>query len=294
LTTSDKLSLPLDALWKGKEKLTSLGEGSKGLNASNLDEAACSEPQSNPTIVEDATVLEQGATLESVVQKLEVANKERDKALANLEALQRCLRMGNYFPKTEDKLSWLGWVHQLSDRLDMVSTAWRALRETAAPSVEQADAVNASLERFKIISARPVGGPTECTIWGDIDEMLERTNFHSKDRSGKIDWTLEVEEGWVLHNIFSAYFLKENKVVIHTCDPSPEFVDNNCSLCQGPFGPEGAITLGQCCHAFHITCIAEHSLRRSVCLECRSPLSSKFYEMMVLRVVMPSGHKYNC
>jgi hypothetical protein len=32
-------------------------------------------------------VLEQGAILESVVQKLEVANKERDKALTDLEAL---------------------------------------------------------------------------------------------------------------------------------------------------------------------------------------------------------------
>jgi hypothetical protein len=45
----------------------------------------------------------------------------------------------------------------------MVSTAMRALRETVATSVEQANAVNASLERFKIISARPVGGSTECT-----------------------------------------------------------------------------------------------------------------------------------
>jgi hypothetical protein len=71
--------------------------------------------------------------------------------------------MGNYFPKIEDKLSWLGWVHGLSDRLDMVSIAWRALRETAAMLVEQVYAVNASLERFKIISARPVGGPMECT-----------------------------------------------------------------------------------------------------------------------------------
>jgi hypothetical protein len=32
-----------------------------------------------------------------VVQKLEVANKEQDKALADLEALRRCLRVGNYF-----------------------------------------------------------------------------------------------------------------------------------------------------------------------------------------------------
>jgi hypothetical protein len=42
-----------------------------------------------------------------------------------------------------------------------------------------------------------------------------------------------VEEGWVPHNIFSPHFLKENKVVIHTCDPTPEFMDNNWSLCQG-------------------------------------------------------------
>jgi hypothetical protein len=69
LATLDKLSLLLDALWKGKEKLTSLGEGSKGPNASNLGEAAYNEPQSNPTTVEDAAVLEQGATLESMVQK---------------------------------------------------------------------------------------------------------------------------------------------------------------------------------------------------------------------------------
>jgi hypothetical protein len=58
----------------------------------------------------------------------------------------------------------------------MVSTAWWALRETVATSVKQADAVNASLERFKIISAQPVGGPMECTTWDDIDQILERTN----------------------------------------------------------------------------------------------------------------------
>jgi hypothetical protein len=87
LVTLDKLSLPLDALWKGKEKLTFLGEGSKGPYISKLDEAACTEPQSNPGTTEVAAVLEQGAILESVVQKLEVANKERDKALTDLEAL---------------------------------------------------------------------------------------------------------------------------------------------------------------------------------------------------------------
>jgi hypothetical protein len=51
-------------------------------------------------------VVEQGATLESVVQKLEVANKERDKALADLEALRSCLRMGTIFQKL--KINYLG------------------------------------------------------------------------------------------------------------------------------------------------------------------------------------------
>jgi hypothetical protein len=63
------------------------------------------------------------------------------------------------------------------------------------------------------------------------------------------------------HNIFSAHFLEKNKVVIHTYNPGLEFLNNNCSLCQGHFGLKGAIILGQCHHAFHVTCIAEHSLR---------------------------------
>jgi hypothetical protein len=56
-------------------------------------------------------VLEQAGTLESVVQKLGVANKERDEARMELEALRRTLHMGQYFPRTEDQLSWLVLVH---------------------------------------------------------------------------------------------------------------------------------------------------------------------------------------
>jgi hypothetical protein len=109
----------------------------------------------------------------------------------------------------------------------MVCTAMQALQESATTSVEEGNAVNASLKRFKIISARPIGGSTECTTWGNIDQILQRTNHHSKDKSRKIDWTVEVEEGWVPHNIFSVHFLKENKVIIHMCDPTSEFMDNN-------------------------------------------------------------------
>jgi hypothetical protein len=71
----------------------------------------------------------------------------------------------------------------------------------------------------------------------------------------------------MLHNIFSARFLEENKEVIHTYDLGAEFLNHNCSLSQGHFGPKRAITLGQCCYAFHVICIAEHSLRLTMCYE---------------------------
>jgi hypothetical protein len=67
------------------------------------------------------------------------------------------------------------------------------------------------------------------------------------------------------HNIFSMHLLEEKKVIIHTCDPGPEFLNNSCSVCQGHFDPERANTLGQCLHAFHVICIVEHFLSRSMC-----------------------------
>jgi hypothetical protein len=115
--------------------------------------------------------------------------------------------------------------------------------------------VHTSLKRLKIISKWRIGGSTEFTHWGDIDHIFQHTNHYTKDRSGNIDWDLEVEEGWILHNIFSTHFLQENKVVIHTYDPRLEFLNNNYSLCQGHFGLQRAIILGQYCYAFQVTCI---------------------------------------
>jgi hypothetical protein len=142
--------------------------------------------------------------------------------------------------------------------------------------------VHTSLKRLKIISKWRIGGSTEFTHWGDIDHIFQHTNHYTKDRSGNIDWDLEVEEGWILHNIFSTHFLQENKVVIHTYDPGLEFLNNNYSLCQGN------IAMPSKSHA-----LAEHYLRQSVCPECRSSLSAKFYKMMGLQSVMPLGHEYN-
>jgi hypothetical protein len=55
--------------------------------------------------------------------------------------------------------------------------------------------MQALLEKVKIISEQCIGGSTKFTTWGDIDHMLQCTNHYRKDKSGNIDWSLEVEEG---------------------------------------------------------------------------------------------------
>jgi hypothetical protein len=65
-------------------------------------------------------------------------------------------------------------------------------------------------------------------------------------------------------------------------------------MSQGHFGPEEAITLGQCRHAFHVTYIAKHSLRQLVCPEYRSLPNARFYKMVGLRNVIPLRYEYKC
>jgi hypothetical protein len=47
LATSDKLSLPYDGIWKRKNTVIHLDEGSYGPYVGNMDEVACSQFQSN-------------------------------------------------------------------------------------------------------------------------------------------------------------------------------------------------------------------------------------------------------
>ena len=59
-----------------------------------------------------ATV-ESAEEMESLLRKLEVANKERDEARAELEALRRTLTMEDDTPCNENTMPWLSWVHRL-------------------------------------------------------------------------------------------------------------------------------------------------------------------------------------
>jgi hypothetical protein len=85
--TSNKLFLPLDGLWKGKEKLTPLGY---------VDEGACSQFLSTLGTGEDAALVSHDETVEVVLQKLEVTIKERDEVQEQLDSLQGTLGMGGY------------------------------------------------------------------------------------------------------------------------------------------------------------------------------------------------------
>ena len=255
-------------------------------------EIGWSEIQSE-ALGKEEVILPTEKDMESVLQELEVAKKERDAARAELESLRRTFAMVDDIPSHENVMPWLAWVHRLQDRETMVSKASNSLKKDAARSNASRELLEASLERFKNTSAKEGRERTECTVWGDVVEMMDRTNYHRKGMSKDVDWTLEVEEGWVPYNIFSSHFMESERTVIHTCDPRPTFLDDKCSLCQEHFGPEGAYTLGQCGHKFHITCICGSSMRQSICPMCRSPISTRFYEMMGLRDVMPPGHEFN-
>jgi hypothetical protein len=256
-------------------------------------EIGCSQVQSEARGKEKVILPNKEEDMESVLQKLEVASKERDAARAELESLRKTFALVDDTPSDQNVMPWLAWVHRLLDREIIVSKASNSLKKHAAGSRASRELLEASLERFKKAIGDRGREPTEITIWGDAVEMMDRTNYHRKGTSKDIDWALEVEEGWVPYNIFSSHFVESERTVIHTCDPRPTFLDDKCSLCQEFFGPEGAYTLGQCGHNFHITCIAVSSMRQSVCPMCRSPISSRFYEMMGLRDVMPPGHEFN-
>ena len=291
--TEDSLALSKYKEGEGVDVLLSSGEGTSQRSSGRVGvEIGYSQVQCNVQGKEKGIVHE-GQDMESMVLKLEVANKERDDARAELASLRKTLATVDYTPCHENTMPWLGWVHRLQDRETMVSRAAHSLKKAAAESKASGELVEASVQRFKNTIGGRAREPTRNTIWGDVAEMMDRTSYYRNGKSTDIDWSLEVEEGWVPFNIFSSHFEESKRTVIHTCDPVPPFLNDKCSLCQEHFGPEGAYTLGQCGHNFHITCISESSMRQSVCPMCRSPFSTRFYEMMGLRDVMPPGHEFN-
>jgi len=85
--------------------------------------------------------------------------------------------------------------------------------------------------------------------------MFKWFNHTKKEELSHNNWIMEVEEGWVLYNMLSIHMRESEKIVVHTCDLNLRILEALCSLCQSHFGPEGALTMGQCCYTFHITCI---------------------------------------
>ena len=237
--------------------------------------------------------MESAEEMESLLQNLEVANKERDEARAELEALRRTLTMVDDTPCNENTMPWLGWVHCLQDTKTLISKAQHDLKKYAAKSGASCELVDTILKRFKSTIGERGQGSGRVSIWSEIGEMMERTDYARLGKSNALDWALEVAEGWVPYSIFSSHFVEVERKVVHTCDTVPALLQDKCSICQEHFGPEGAYTLGQCGHTFHITCIAASSLIRRACIMCCSLISARFYELMGRRDVMPPGHEFN-
>lgn len=226
-------------------------------------------------------------------EELEEVKKSREEIRADLEALRRSFKSADYTPSEENTLPWLAWVNRLQDREAMVSKAQHQLKNLAATSNVVSEHVHDSLEKFEKYIGKGGHERTEVTIWGDVCEMMDRTNFNRAGKTNDIDWTLEIEEGWVPYNTFSSEMKEHERKVISTCDPPPKLLKEICIICQYHFGPEGAYTLGQCGHNFHATCLSKCALTKSTCPVCRSPITTRFYEVMGTRDLMPPGHEFN-
>ena len=222
-----------------------------------------------------------------------MANKERDEARSELEALRRTLTMVDDTPCNENTMPWLGWVHRLQDTKTLISKAQYDLKKYAAKSGGSCELVNITMKRFKSLIGERGQGSERVTIWNEIGEMMERTDYARLRKSNALDWALEVAEGWVSYSIFSSHFAEAERKVVHTCDTVSALLQDKCSICQEHCGLKGAYMLGQCGHTFHITCVAARSLIRRACIMYRSPISARFYELMERRNIMPPGHEFN-
>ena len=85
--------------------------------------------------------------------------------------------MKDYAPHPENAMSWLGYVRQLHDVDQMVKTELQnLLKQVAVPDFNGAALNWAARKRHETILNRRLGGPAAFTVWGDIDQMMHRTN----------------------------------------------------------------------------------------------------------------------
>ena len=294
---SDKLSLPF-------EKALAMEAVAKS-DSLNVDEVADNHKwevairpviRTNTSTFQDASMQKQGNEMievKELKQSLKEAVESNKKLQCKLDRLERIVQLKKSlkFPNSEPR--WLTWIQKLEDKSFVISQATKGLLRLAMKSEDEYKHVESSYWRLQSMFTEHPTGSTEITCWGDMEAMFERLNHTKNEKSPHINWTLEVEEGWVPYSTLSAHIQKHEKTVVHGCGTSPVILEGHCSICQLHFGPEGALTMGQCPHTFHVTCLVKACLVRSVCPECRSPFSPRFYEMLGLLEGMPPGHEYN-
>ena len=118
----------------------------------------------------------------------------------------------------ENTMSWLGWVHRLQDKETLISKAQHELKKYAAKSGGSCELVDTTMKRFKSLIGEHGQGSERVTIWNEIGEMMERTDYARLGKSNALDWALEVAKGWVPYSIFSSHFAEVERKVVHTCD----------------------------------------------------------------------------
>ena len=108
--------------------------------------------------------MEQSKDVESLLQELEMAKKEKDEAQDELQKLKSTLQMVDNAPCNEETMLWLGWVHKLSDKETILSKAQHDLKKCAAIPRALEDVIGSSLQQFKHVIVQSGHDATKVTL----------------------------------------------------------------------------------------------------------------------------------
>ena len=185
----------------------------------------------NSIKVQEGVEFGKGHEVDELKRKLDQAIQENVHAQSKVKQLKRIVHLDKCMPKKSLDSRWLVWAQKLQDKSDALSRAMKGLLKLAMKSKDECNAVESFFWHLKQMFELHLRGSTDITYWGDVDAMFERLNHTKKEEDPHINWTLELEEGWIPYNTFSAHIKKNEKAIVHACDPSPGLLTAHCSLC---------------------------------------------------------------
>ena len=137
------------------------------------------------------------------------------------------------------------------------------------------------------------------TSWPLVEELFP-DDMPENVRDSSIDWNNAPEYGFQFETARYRYGDNDaqgNPVGLRPLlwPKVPRYVTDGsvCIMCNCPFGPEGAYSLGTCPHVYHPQCLIPYMVTRKRCAECKAPFHPRLYKMFGLENHMPLHYEYD-